>query len=126
MSVGYANPATGGIAANPFLPTAGQPFCQASLLADQRVAMVQVEGVAGLNIKHLEVAFDNEDEGGGKVYDIALNGDRAIITFQDVNGEGMLPFCSSHGVHVYIVTIHYTYVYILQLLHKWHPKLFGR
>ena len=102
-------------------PTTPQSVSQ----ADQGVTMVQVEGVAGLNSKHLEVAFDNEDEGGGEIDDIVLNGDIAIITFKDVNGEGMLPFCSPHGVHVQsLFIIHY--VYILQLLHKWHPKLFGR
>ena len=88
-------------------PTTPQSVSQ----ADQGGAMVQVEGVAGLSSKHLEVAFDNEDEGGGKIDDIALNGDIAIITFQDVNGEGMLPFCSSHGVHVQSLFILRMYIF---------------
>ena len=81
------------------LPTTAQPVIQASSLSDQKSAIVQVKGVGGLNSKYLRVAFDNEEQGGGEIDDIVLNGDIALITFRDVKGRCMRSV--SHSVHTH-------------------------
>ena len=93
------------------LPTTTQPVSQASSMSDQNSAMVQVEGVKGLNSKHLSVAFDNEEQGGGEIDDIVLNGDIALITFKDVKGK------YTHSVpHIYSVYIFLFFYSVLLLV----------
>ena len=82
------------------LPTTAPPLTQALSISDQNSAMVQVEGVSGLNSKYLRVAFDNEDQGGGEIDDIVLNGDVALITFKDVIGKCMHSVPHIHSVHM--------------------------
>ena len=62
--------------------------------------MVQVEGVTGLTTEYLRVAIDNEDQGGGEIDDIVLNGDVALITFKDVKGKCLhsVPHIVLHNV----------------------------
>ena len=53
---------------------------------------VQVEGVdETCDKKDLELAFDNEDKGGGAIeeHGIVLKGSTAYITFKDPTGENM-------------------------------------
>ena len=82
------------------LPTTAPPVSQVSSISDQNSAMVQVEGVTGLNSKYLRVAFDNEDQGGGEIDDIVLNGDVALITFKDIIGKYMHSVADIHSVHM--------------------------
>ena len=82
------------------LPTTAPPVSQASSMLDKNSAMVQVEGVSGLNSKYLSIAFDNEDQGGGEIDDIVLNGDVALITFKDVIGKCMHFVPHIHSVHM--------------------------
>ena len=84
------------------LPTTAPPVTQALSISDQNSAMVQVEGVSGLNSKYLRVAFDNEDQGGGEIDDIVLNGDVALITFKDVIGKCMHSVPHMHSVHMHL------------------------
>ena len=92
------------------LPTTAPPLTQALSISDQNSAMVQVEGVSGLNSKYLRVAFDNEDQGGGEIDDIVLNGDVALITFKDVIGKCMHSVPHIHSVHMHLekATPHYS------------------
>lgn len=113
------------------LPTTAQSNHQASSLSKEGGAMVQVEGVAELNNKHLRVAFDDEEKGGGEIAKIMWKGDIALITFKDVKGECML--LVHHIVCICIMSSYSAFnsnymhlLYIVQLLHRWHPKLFGR
>ena len=87
------------------MPTTAPPVSQALSISDQKSTVVQVEGVAGLNSKYLRVAFDNEELGGGKIDDIVLNGDIALISFKDVKGRCM------HSVsHIVYTCINFTLI----------------
>ena len=96
-----------------------------SLPSDEGGAVVQVEGVVGLDNDYLELAFDDDDKGGGDIDEIDLKGKIALITFKDVKGW----LCILQSVQ--LLVWHYSPLnnnapsVILQLLRRWHPKAFG-
>ena len=65
------------------LPAATQPH---SPPPDVGGAVVQVEGVEGLDKDFLELSFDDDDKGGGDIDEIDVKGSIALITFKDVKG----------------------------------------
>ena len=67
-------------------PTSTKQLRHPSSSSDKGGAVVQVEGVRGLNRDHLDMRFDDEDKGGGEIDEIELKEDVALITFKDAKG----------------------------------------
>ena len=67
-------------------PASAKPLRHPSSSSDKGGAVVQVEGVRGLNRDHLDLGFDDEDKGGGEIDGIELKEDVALVTFKDAKG----------------------------------------
>ena len=63
---------------------------QHSLPSNEGGVVVQVEGVTGLTSDSLDLAFDDEDKGGGEIDDIQWKGDIALISFKEKRSECFL------------------------------------
>ena len=57
---------------------------------DEGGVVVQVEGVMGLPRGSFDVAFHNQEKGGGEIDDIQLKGDIALISFKTRESECFL------------------------------------